>query len=246
MNPEAARWKWIELSATIIGAAGTVVATYYTAGVYYGWDKIEAQRSAASAGVAAAQVWLIIGLGALAILCLVTAWSMIAIRHRSRHVAGHADLSGERVPAKRRNVAALELVPSDQTLSLVITPARGDTKIKMFAEISYWHTSIMSAAWSKPAKFYLGEQPLLAADVKFSHPIMGYEPTIDTWNLKILGPDGNPSGTLPSFAHGKLRLTLIFVAKEGAEERFSFLLIRSMKNGIVPPTVLTRSDFPSD
>lgn len=146
------------------------------------------------------------------------------------------------------NISAVQFVPSEQKMSLVVTPARGGIKISMFVEISYWTTSMVHAGWSEPARFYLGEMPLRAANVKFSHSVMEFGQEANGWLWEILQTDGSPSGTRPCFIHGKLRATFMFIDGQGEPERFPFLLVRSLKekDGNGHPVVLTRDDFPPD
>jgi hypothetical protein len=76
-------WKGIERSSAVIGSVCALVTVYYTMGVYYGWDKREA-ANVPELGATMILPWPIIILGGLAVLLLLSAWAMVAIRLRSK------------------------------------------------------------------------------------------------------------------------------------------------------------------
>jgi hypothetical protein len=77
-------WKGIERSTVVIGGVCAIVTTYYTVGLFYGWDKQEAAKiggvTATPGGVPMTLPFPVLILGALAVLTLLTSWAMIGIR----------------------------------------------------------------------------------------------------------------------------------------------------------------------
>jgi hypothetical protein len=76
-------WKWIERVGSVIGAVCAITITYYTVGIFYGWDKQHSpsgEVAATPSGAAMSTYWPLIVLGILAILTLATSWIMIFLR----------------------------------------------------------------------------------------------------------------------------------------------------------------------
>jgi hypothetical protein len=143
------------------------------------------------------------------------------------------------------NISSVRLVPSSRELALVVTPACGGFSVGMFADISHWSPAVIPRDWSKVERLYLGDMPLRAANVKFSHSVMEYGVEgLDGWLWKFLDSQGVPSGTRPCFVHGRMRATFVFIDPNGAEERFPFLLVRDAQSGDAPPIVVASSDLP--
>jgi hypothetical protein len=143
-----------------------------------------------------------------------------------------------------KNIAAVRLVPSGEEMCLVVTPLKGGVTISIFADISHWTPSLIPSDWSASERFFLGEMPLRAANVKFSLPVMDRGPDKVGWLWRILKSDGTISGTQPWFVHGRQRVVFSFISPGGIEEQFPLLLVQSAENRDAHPVVVTQSDLP--
>jgi hypothetical protein len=144
-----------------------------------------------------------------------------------------------------KNISEIQLVPSGEGMSLVVTPCRGATTVSIFVDVSHWTPSVIPSDWSRPERFYLGEMKLRAANVRFSLDVMGREPEVVVgWLWKILTSEGKPSGTCPWLVHGRQRAVFVFIDEAGTEEKFPILLILPIGLLQEHPIVIAPSDLP--
>jgi hypothetical protein len=144
------------------------------------------------------------------------------------------------------NISAIQLVPSDQVMSLVVTPRRGGTIVSIFVDVSHWTPSLIPSDWSKTERYYLGEMKLRAANVRFSLSVMERGPQgVVGWLWKILKSGGSPSGTRPWFVHGRQRATFVFIDAAGVEEDFPLLLLRPDATSSAHPIVIAPDELPA-
>jgi len=144
-----------------------------------------------------------------------------------------------------KNISEIQLVPSGEEMSLVVTPCRGGTTVSIFVEVSHWTPSLIPSDWSKAERFYLGEMKLRAANVRFSLNVMGRGPEgVVGWLWKILTSDGKSSGTLPWFVRGRQRAVFVFIDEAGTEEKFPILLMLPVGLLHEHPIVIAPSDLP--
>ena len=72
-------WKIVERLALLVGTICALVTTYYTVGLFYGWneEKLSSVKSQAAAMIIP---WWLYGLGTIALAVILTGWAMMALR----------------------------------------------------------------------------------------------------------------------------------------------------------------------
>jgi hypothetical protein len=114
-------WKWAERAAVVvIGPLCAVVGTYFAAGTYFGWDKQAAEPHAkdhAGAAMMALPSWLGFALLGVAILSLLTGWTMILLRRQ-------ADKAGRQRPSDQTAVQSANRDRSTDVQSAVPPESR--------------------------------------------------------------------------------------------------------------------------
>src|SRR5258708_3699542 len=85
-------WRAIERSMVVVGGICAILTAYYSAGLYYGWDKQEAAKIGGATvapigGHMTVPVW-IYALGGIGVLLLGTAWVMIVLRRKAPQIHG--------------------------------------------------------------------------------------------------------------------------------------------------------------
>lgn len=145
-----------------------------------------------------------------------------------------------------RNISAVQLVPSGDEMSLVITPSRGGIEVSLFVDVAHHNPG---SGWPKPQRIYLGKVKLLAANHRLSVTVMDRRhedstpPALRGWLWNIIKADGTPSGTRLCSLRGKERATFIFIGPDGDEQKFPMLLLYSDNSPTLSPSVVTFDDL---